>query len=603
MNELNDPRHSLRLVKRMARLVWSVAPGWTAAVGVVSVVLGVLPLVPLYLIKVLIDALAPTAAGQEASSAHVIAIIAVVAAVMLLILVVGGLQRYAGAKQSTLVTEKVATLMEAKAVELDLAHYERPDFHNSLHRAQAEADSGPKVVIDATLTLISSAVGAIGVAALIASLDWWVGVALVVAAIPGLWVRRHYARRTYDQQREQTPALRRGAYYGFLATHPIAAQEIRTYGLGPLFAERSRTLRGLLVGDRMKLTGARTRAEVLADSAAVVAATGLLGYVALRAARGEVSVGDVVVFYAAVQRGQSLLGQLTGSLSTLLQGSLFLSHLYDFLDLEPRVVAPASPIAVPKPMRAGIAFEGVAYWYEDAPQPALTGIDLRIEPGERIALVGRNGAGKSSLVKLLTRLYDPTAGRITFDGVDLRDLDPAELRAQFAVVVQDHLKYELPAGESIALGDLLNPPDQARIAAAAHAAGAHDRIQRMGKGYDTQLGRLFEGGESLSVGEWQRVALARALVRDAPILVLDEPTSAMDASAERALVHRFDEITEGRTAIVVSHRLSTVRLADRIVVLEDGRVAETGSHDELMERGGAYAMLFTDARGTPLPTV
>jgi ATP-binding cassette subfamily B protein len=250
-------------------------------------------------------------------------------------------------------------------------------------------------------------------------------------------------------------------------------------------------------------------------------------------------------------------------------------------------------------MREGIVFDGVTHLYEGAPRPALVGVDLQIRPGERIALVGRNGAGKSTLIKLLTRLYDPTAGRITLDGIDLRELDPDELRARFAVVVQDPICYELPAGESIALGDVLRSPGPERIEAAARGAGAHERILRLRHGYATQLGRWFDGGEALSVGEWQRVALARALVREAPILVLDEPTSAMDAAAERELVRRFDDLAADRTTIVVSHRLSTVRVADRIVVLEDGVAVETGSHDELIERGDAYAALFTDLRGAP----
>jgi ATP-binding cassette subfamily B protein len=395
-----------------------------------------------------------------------------------------------------------------------------------------------------------------------------------------------------------------GWYYGWLVTSPLAAHEVRSYGLGGLFSTRSRELRAGVLRETVALLRTRTLHELLADSVAILTATALLAYVAVRAAHGAITVGELVIFYTAVQRGQSLFGQLTGSLSTLLQGSLFLSHLYDFLDLKGRVTAPPEPKPVPTPMREGIVFDGVTHLYEGAPRPALVGVDLQIHPGERIALVGRNGAGKSTLIKLLTRLYDPTAGRITLDGVDLRELDPDELRARFAVVVQDHLCYEFPADESIALGDVLHPPEQERIEAAARSAGAHDRILRLRNGYKTQLGRWFEGGEALSVGEWQRIALARALVREAPILVLDEPTSAMDASAERELVRRFDELAADRTVIVVSHRLSTVRVADRIIVLEDGSVVETGTHEELLERGDAYAGLFMDLRGAPpLPSL
>jgi ATP-binding cassette subfamily B protein len=595
MNELNDPVHSLRLVRRMTRLVWKVAPRWTVAVAVLCVLTGVLPLVPLYLVKVLVDTLTPGPASAE----HVLELVALVGAIGLVVLVAGAVQRYASAKQSFLVIDEVKGLMEAKGAELDLAHFERPDFHDALHRAQMEADTGPRTVINTSLQLLSSSVGLIAVAALIAALDWWVGILLVLAALPGLWVRRVHARRLFRLQREQTPAMRMGWYYGWLVTSPLTAHEVRSHGLGRLFASRSRETREQVLGQMVGLLRTRTVHEALADALAIVTATGLLAYVAVRAAHGTITVGELVVFYAAVQRGQSMFGQMSSSLSTLLQGSLFLSHLYDFLDLQPRVMAPATPQPVPAPVREGIAFDGVTHVYEGARRPAVAGVDLTIRLGERIALVGRNGAGKSTLIKLMMRLYDPTAGRITLDGVDLRALDPDELRARFAVVVQDHVSYELPAGESIALGDIRNPPDQARVETAARSAGAHERIMRLREGYATRLGRHFEGGEALSVGEWQRIALARGLVRDAPIVVLDEPTSAMDASAERELVRRFDEVIGDRTAVVVSHRLSTVRAADRIVVMEEGSIVETGTHDELIERGDAYAALFTDLRGAP----
>jgi ATP-binding cassette subfamily B protein len=572
----------------MTRLVWSVSPGWAVAVVVLSVVLGVLPLIPLYLIKALIDALAPAADGTHPSAEHALELVALFGAVGLVAVAAGALQRYASAKQSALVVEEVQGLMEAKGVQLDLAHFERPDFHDALHRAQNEADSGPQTVIQTMLQLLSSVVSLVGVAALIATLDWWVGIVLAAAAIPGLWVRRLHAGRLFRLQRAQTPTRRMGWYYGWLVTSPLAAHEVRSYGLGHLFAGRSRELRAGLLGETVALLRSRTLHESVADAVAILAVTALLAYEAVRAAHGEITVGELVVFYTAVQRGQSMFSQTAGALTTLLQGSLFLSHLYDFLDLRPSVTSPSAPKRVPRRMRDGIVFEGVTHWYEGAPRPALVGVDLQIHPGERIALVGRNGAGKSTLIKLLTRVYDPTAGRITLDGVDVRELELDALRARFAVVVQDHLCYELPAGESIALGE-----------AAAKGAGAHERILRLRDSYETQLGRWFEGGEALSVGEWQRIALARALVRHAPILVLDEPTSAMDAAAERELVHRFDELAADRTAIVVSHRLSTVRVADRIVVLEDGSVAEIGTHDELIEREDAYAALFTDLRGAP----
>ena len=298
------------------------------------------------------------------------------------------------------------------------------------------------------------------------------------------------------------------------------------------------------------------------------------------------------MYFQAVQRGSGFLQNVIKNLAYLYESNLFLSNLYEFLDIEPKTVQATHPRAMPKPLKKGIVFERVKFQYPGGARKVLEDINLTIEPGEHVALVGGNGAGKTTLVKLLCRLYDPTEGRITLDGIDLRDLNRSDWQKQTSVVFQDFVKYQFTARDNIWLGNIALPSDSSRVIAAAQQAGIHGTLSQLPRGYDTTLGRWFEGGEELSMGEWQKIALARAFLRDAQIIILDKPTSAMDARAEYELFQRFHELTKGRTSILISHRLSSVRMVDRVFVLKDGEILESGPHDELVERNGEYAKLF-----------
>ena len=364
-----------------------------------------------------------------------------------------------------------------------------------------------------------------------------------------------------------------------------------------MFARRFSELRRRIRRERLGIDSRRSLAEMAASVVEIGAMFGLYAFVGYRTMRGLLTMGDLVMFFQAVQRGQGFLGQLLGGLSDLYESHLFLTNLYEFLELKPKIVAPARPAPVHRPLRTGLVFDHVSFRYSDDGRPVLDDLSLTIRPGEHVALVGENGAGKTTLIKLLCRLYDPTQGAITLDGVDLRQLDLEALRREISIVFQDYAHYQLTARENIWLGNIDAPPDLAGIQAAALQAGADDVIARLKHGYETVLGKWFEGGEELSVGEWQKVALARAFLRQSQIIVLDEPTSAMDARAEYELFQRFHRLAAGRTALLISHRLSTVRMADRIYVLEDGKVLESGTHEELVYRGGKYSCLFeTQAR-------
>jgi ATP-binding cassette subfamily B protein len=331
---------------------------------------------------------------------------------------------------------------------------------------------------------------------------------------------------------------------------------------------------------------------LLAQVGSIIPGFALYGFLAYRALQGLMTVGDLVMFYQALQRGQGYFGQLFGGIAALYQNNLFLSNVLEFLALKPKVIDPPRPKKAAADNREGIVFQNVKFSYPNTERTVLGGISFQIRPGEHIALVGENGSGKTTLVKLLLRLYDPTDGAITLNGIDLRELSLQSLRQNISVIFQDYAKYHLSAKENIWFGNVDVPPDEERIISAAKKSGAHQTITRLPAGYETLLGKWFADGEELSIGEWQKIALGRAFLREADIIVLDEPTSALDAKAEYEVFNKFHQLSITRTAILISHRLSTVKMADHIYFLENGTIVESGSHDELIVHGGKYAYLF-----------
>ena len=432
----------------------------------------------------------------------------------------------------------------------------------------------------------------LAIAALLFSFHWLITIILFVAVIAGTAVRLKYTGKMYRWQREQTATERQAGYLNWMLTDISHAKEIRLFDLGPLFIRRFRDLRRKLRQGRLSIARRRSIADFGAQTFATGAIYSVYAYLAYQAIGGKITFGDLAMFYQAFQRVQGSIHGILNNLAGLYEDNLFLSNLYEFLDLKRTVIEPLHAIPVPQPMQRGIVLDHVSFQYPAGTRKVFEDISLTIRPGEVAALVGENGSGKTTLIKLLCRLYDPTGGTITMDGVDLRQFATKALRREIAIIFQDYAHYHLTARENIWFGNIDLPPDHEQVIAAARRAGADDIIRSLPHGYETILGKRFEHGEELSIGEWQKVALARAFMRDAQIIVLDEPTSSMDAKAEYEVFQSFRQLVSGRTAILISHRFSTVRMADRIYVLKQGSVIEGGTHEELIKRQGVYADLF-----------
>ncbi|QQS53243.1 MAG: ABC transporter ATP-binding protein [Candidatus Competibacteraceae bacterium] len=586
-DKLLAPLHSLR---RVLPLLWVSTPTWTIISALLILAEVAFSLAALYLTKHLIDAL--TGADPTGDIQALLLAVILVGAFTLAHLATRAFATLADEIQGQIVADHMDNRIHAKAVAADLAFYESPRYFDTLQRARQAGNTRPARVIGNLLQLTKNAVMLLAIGGLITAIHWLLLPVLLLAVIPGLLVRLYFTRVLYEWQRRRTQLERQAAYIDWLMTSDFHAKELRLNQLGDHLREQYTALRALIRRERLRISQRRTLTELVMSATGTLAFFASLAYLVLEAAQGRTTVGNLVLFLLVFQRAQGLVQALLANVSQFYEDHLYLGQLFEFLDIQPVIADPATPAPIPRPMAQGIRLEQVSFQYPGAPDWALRDLSLRIAPGQVVALVGANGSGKTSLIKVLCRLYDPSEGRITLDGADVRQFRVDDYRRVFSVIFQDYAHYAMTVRDNIRFGDIRLPADAPAIERAAVNAGADTFIRQLRHGYETRLSKMFDDGQDLSIGQWQKIALARAFLHQSQVVVLDEPTSALDANAEFELFQNFRERIGHRAAVVISHRLSTVRLADYIYVLDQGRIVEHGTHDALISQNGVYQRLF-----------
>jgi ATP-binding cassette subfamily B protein len=593
----DQPQHAragLVGVPRVLRLVWATHRGLTLALGAVTLAQSAVPAAQVWLAGQLLQAVVDgvDACGDDAAVRRIVTL----AVVQFLLLAAGSLLQTLQNIVQQLLQDRTANRVQLLIMEhangLDLGFFEDATYYDQLQQAQREAAFRPVGMVSGVFGLARTLFTFLSMIALLVRLGPLLAVVALLAPIPAFVASTRYGWQGYQQMRRQSPERRLMGYLTNLLTTDTYNKEIKLFTLGDFFVGRYRALSATFIRENQGLVVRRYLAGFAWGALTLLASGGTYLYVALLAVRGAISIAGLTVYTGAAQQVQQNFQGLLNGLSSMYENTLYLNSLFDLLAFQPRIRAPDAPVPLTTPFTRGIEFRGVSYTYPGRDEPALRDVSFTIAPRETVALVGRNGAGKTTIVKLLTRLYDPDAGQILVNGVDVRDYDPAALRGEIGVIFQDYATYYLSARENIGVGRLEEIEDRPRIAAAAAQSGADEVIARLPEGFDTTLGKWFDQGHQLSGGEWQKVALARAFMRDAQVLILDEPTAALDAQAEYEIFARMKELTADKTALFISHRFSTVRLADRILVLEGGAIIEQGTHDELLLEGGRYAELF-----------
>lgn len=586
-------RGSFEHTPRTFSLLWRSAK--LAALGLFALTLlaAFLPLGVAYAGKAIVDAVALR--SRDATLRAVLFELGFVAALALVQRGLGLLRSLIGARLGLDIN---AAILD-KALHLELRHFEEPAVYDQLTRARREASSRPLSMVSETLGIAQSLVTAFGYGALLVRWSGLAVLALAFAALPSAIAEVRLSNLAFRVRNWRSPEARKLNYLEYVLANDAHAKEVKLFGIGPLLLDRYRALGETFYREDRALAVRRTSLGWLLSLFGTAAFYGCYASMALGAARGELTLGDLVLYGVSFRQGQQAFQSILSSLGGMYEHNLYMSNLFSFLAIPtdgdaPKLLAAPAAETSPEPSELGIRFEGVSFRYPGQTRYALEKLDLFVPRGQSVALVGHNGAGKTTLVKLLTRLYTPTEGRVLLDGRDLRDWDLDALRRRVGVVFQDFNRYQMTVRENVGFGSKEHLDDSERIKAAIERGGASEVVESLSSGVDTQLGRWFKDGTELSGGQWQKLALARAFMREeADVLVLDEPTAALDADAEHAVFQRFRVLAEGRTTFVVSHRFPTVRMADRILVLDAGRVIEEGNHAALVEKGGTYARMFS----------
>ncbi len=593
---LHGARTIYRQVPGTLRLVWDADRRGTLLIGGLTIVLALLPAAIAWVGKLIVDGV--VLAARSGAAADRVRVLWFVATELGLMSVQLAAVRLLGFRRELLraaLGNRINERILEKALQLELRHFEDADVYDKMQNARREASARPLSLVVQAFAIAQNAVTLAALSGLLLRLSPASVLVIVAASVPAFLAEARLSGASFRMWTWRAPEGRRLNYLEWILTRDTHVKEVKLFDLGPLVLARYRALFRKFFEEDRSLAVRRWRAGLAFGALSLLAFYGMYALMAGRAARAEISLGDLALYIAVFRQGQGAIQSVLQGVGAMYEDALFMSNLFDYFDIPTGGEAPrlAPPRAPTRGRPGAIEIRDVSFRYPGKQDWALRGLTLTLAPGEKLGLVGENGAGKSTLVKLLMRLYDPTEGDIRYGGVDLRDMDPKDLRSRIGAVFQDFVRYQFTAAENIGVG---NPPyveDRARIAEAARLGGAASLVEALPQGLDTVLGGWFEAGHDISAGQWQKLAVARAFMRDdAELLILDEPTASIDAEAEHELFQRFQALAADRTAIVISHRFSTVRIADRIAVLHGGRLEELGTHRDLVARDGRYAHLF-----------
>lgn len=586
-----DRIKAMRNIPPLLAMVWSVSPWLATSTIVFRSVLALLSVCQLWVGKLIVDAVVRAVTVRRPDHPEIWMYLALEIGVVTLSGLLSRGVALADSLMGDQFTNHVSLKLMEHATRLDLVAFEDPVFYDKLDRARRQT-SGRLGMIGQIAMMMQQAVTLLLMSAAILAFSPWLMVLLVAAVIPVFLGETRFAMLAYSMLYRWTPERRELDYLRMLGASNQSAKEIKIFGLGGHLIERSRILFDQFFQENKKLAVKRA---LTGWALGLIPDAGYYGaYVLIltRTLSGGLSIGDLTFLAGSFSRSRGLIESLFGGFNNIAEQALYIKDLFDFFETKPNIVSAPEALAAPRRIRTGFEFRNVSFSYPGSSKRVLDRVSFRFGVDERIALIGENGAGKTTLVKLLARLYDPTEGEILLDGIDLREYSVEDLRSEIGVIFQDYMRYDMPAGENIGFGRIDELGNQERIARAAEKSLADQVIGGLAGGYRQMLGRRFEGGVDLSVGQWQKIALGRAYMRDAQVLILDEPTASLDARAEYEVFQRFADLTRGRMAVLISHRFSTVRMADRILVLDGGRVVEHGTHQQLVALGGRYAELF-----------
>ena len=577
--------------RRAMELVWTTSPALTVTLAVLTVVAGVLPAAIAYVGQLIVDGVVAAMAADTPNTRRVIWLIVLEA---IIVIFVAASQRGISASQSllrALLGQRVNVMILEKALTLQLSHFEDSEFYDKLTQARREASSRPLSLVNRTFGLVQNAISLSSYAALLFAFSPWAVLILIFAGLPSFLAEAKFSGDAFRLFRWRSPDTRMQIYLESVIAREDGVKEVKLFQLGPRLLQRYRDIFEKLFVEDRRLTIRRDTWGFVLGLVSTAAFYGAYAWIVISTIDGQITLGAMTMYLVLFRQGQSAVAAILLSVSGMYEDNLYLSNLYEYLE-QPVPDRKGSAMVGSDPSR-GLEFEHVSFSYPGAERKALNDISLQIRPGQSLALVGENGSGKTTLIKLLTRLYEPTEGRIILDGIELHDWDVETLRQRIGVIFQDFGRYQFSVGENIGAGDVRHIDDADRWAKAAATGMASPFIEEMPDGYNTQLGRWFKGGRELSGGQWQKIALSRAFMRtDADILVLDEPTAAMDAASEAAIFEHFRSQSHNKMTILISHRFSTVRAADQIIVVHNGEIVEHGNHESLLASNGQYASLF-----------